>query len=95
MNFQQTTKRILVLTLALVLALSCVALSACDTREEVFEWSFDLNTNQDAYVATCYGKYMGEEVVIPAMHEGLPVEGVYLSAFKDAPNLKRLVVEGS
>ncbi|MBR2966789.1 MAG: InlB B-repeat-containing protein [Clostridia bacterium] len=95
MNFQQTTKRILVLTLALVLALSCVALSACDTREEVFEWTFDLNTNQDAYVANCYGKYMGEEVIIPAMHEGLPVEGVYFSAFKGAPNLKRLVVEGS
>ena len=84
-----TTRRITLLALVLILALSVFAFASCDSLlPENTDVIFELNNNGTGYWVTKEGNFVAEELTIPATHEGLPVVGVKANAFKNNKTIK-------
>ncbi len=82
-----------ILSLALVLMMFFVGgLTACSTAGESQGLSFELNEDGASYTVTGVGTFKGNQLVIPAMHEDLPVTGVSRGAFESSADLKSIVV---
>ena len=76
--------------LTLMLALT---VSSCTADEPSGGIGFVRDSFGDGYVAVADGTFLGEELIIPATHEGLAVTKVKGWAFEYSPNLKRIIFE--
>lgn len=90
------TKRITLLALVLILALSVFAFASCDSLlPENTDVIFELNDNGTGYWVTKEGNFVAEELTIPATHQGVPVVGVKANAFKNNKTIKTITITAS
>ena len=91
-----TTKRITLLALVLILALSVFAFASCDSLlPENTDVIFELNDNGTGYWVTKEGNFVAEELTIPATHQGVPVVGVKANGFKNNKTIKTITITAS
>jgi len=79
------------LAFATALLILTLALSSC--AEETTELVYELTEDGTGYILNCEGLYVGEVLTVPAEYDGKPVVGIKDHAFKNAPNLTRIVFE--
>lgn len=93
MSLSTSAKRMIVLAMMLLIALSVLGLSGC-SLESTEEILYELNADGTGYLVTVEGKFIGTQLTICSEYEGLPVLGVEAKAFKKCKNLESVVIEG-